>query len=101
MKDLLSLLLFTEDFEQQAIPVLPFLCILLVLSPFLVIGGVIKHYVCPDKERDKYPQEIADEELLKQVRQGKIKADAPGVAEAENRVYFGYYDLQAIDDQGN
>lgn len=98
MKNVLSLILFTEVFEQQAIPVIPFLCLLLVGSPFLIIGAMIKHFVAPEEERPKYPQEIADEELLAKVRRGKVAPDAPGVDLAENRVYFGYYDLKAIDE---
>lgn len=95
MRNLFSMLLFVEVFEQNAIPALPFLLILLVGSPFFITMAIIKWRL--DPPRNKFPEEVADEELLKAVRRGKIAPDADGVKAAEQRMYTGYYDLLAID----
>lgn len=95
MRNLFSTLLFVEVFEQNAIPAIPFLLILLVGSPFFITMAVIQR--CANPPRKKFPEELADEALLKKVRRGKIATDADGVKAAEQRIYTGYYDLLAID----
>ena len=95
MRNFFSMLLFVEVFEQNAIPAIPFLLILLVGSPFFIAMAVIKWRLNPP--RNKFPEELADEELLKAVRRGKIDPGADGVKAAEQRIYTGYYDLLAID----
>ena len=95
MRNFFSMLLFVEVFEQNAIPAIPFLLILLVGSPFFITMAIIKWRL--DPPRNKFPEELADEELLKAVRRGKIAPDADGVKAAEQRMYTGYYDLLAID----
>ena len=95
MKNLLSLLVLTEVFEQNAIPVIPYLLILLTLSPIAIVYLIARRFL--DPPRKPCAAEIADQELLDQVRRGKADPKSWEVKEAEQRVYFGYYDLQAVD----
>ena len=94
MKNLLSLVLFQEVFENRAIPALPFLCILLVFSPIFVTYGVVKLI---KNQRVMSPEEIADRELLSQVRKGKVDPTSYSVKLAEQRVYTNYCLLQDVD----
>lgn len=98
MRNLLSFLVLTEVFEQNTIPVIPFLLILLVCSPYLLVAALVKKIFWPEVKRPKFSEEIADEELLEKVRKGLAKPDSYEVREAEQRMYFGYYELRAIDE---
>lgn len=98
MRNLLSFLVLTEVFEQNAIPVIPFLLLLLVCSPYLLAAALVKKIFWPETKRPKFPEEIEDEALLEQVRKGLVSADRRDVREAEQRVYFSYYELRAIDE---
>lgn len=98
MRNLLSFLVLTEVFEQNAIPVIPFLMILLVCSPYLLAAALIKKIFWPEVKRPKFPEELADEALLEKVRKRLVPADSYEVREAEQRMYFGYYELKAIDE---
>jgi hypothetical protein len=98
MRNLLSFLVLTEVFEQNTIPVIPFLMILLVCSPYLLAAALVKKIFWPEVKRAKFPEEIADEALLESVRKGMVPADSYEVRQAEQRVYFSYYELKAIDE---
>jgi len=91
MRLLLSFLVFTEVFEQNAIPAIPFLLILLVGSPFFITFAIIKRIIDPPlPEAPVSEAEAADLELLKKVRKGLAPNDDLA-NEAFQRVTFGCY----------
>lgn len=91
MRNLLSLLVLTEVFEQNAIPVIPFLLILLVGSPFFITIAIIKHVIDPPlPEVPVSEAEAADLALLEAVRRGQAPNDDLA-NEAFQRVTFGCY----------
>ena len=91
MRTLLSFLVLTEVFEQNAIPAIPFLLILLVGSPFFITLAIIKRIIDPPLPEDPVSEaEAADLALLKKVRKGLAPND-DAANEAFQRVTFGCY----------
>ena len=91
---LLGFLLLQEIFDNSSIPAVPFLAILAVLTPFILVGAGIKRLIV--KPRAKFPEEIADEALVDRYRKGE-SVDAYELRLAEGRLYNAFYNIKAID----